>query len=93
MAYRRPCCIKFQGSLNYRPIYSRNIDDKVNDHSEDLEYGLWVSVSQKSFQDYSGNFQNPNHEAKYFGWLSNDIPEYEIREAVFLRRYLQEKTD
>jgi hypothetical protein len=64
---------------------------KVNDHCEDLEYGLWVSLSEKSFQDYSANFGNPDHEAKYFGWLSNDIPEYEIPEGsipttVFTRK-------
>jgi hypothetical protein len=51
---------------------------KVNDHCEDLEYGIWVSLSEKSFQDYSENFGDPNHEARYFGWLSNDIPEYEV---------------
>ncbi|MCA6451561.1 MAG: DUF2199 domain-containing protein [Chitinophagaceae bacterium] len=64
---------------------------KVNDYCEDLEYGLWVSLSEKSFQDYTANFGNINHEAKYFGWLSNDIPEYEIPEGgipttVFTRK-------
>ncbi|MFN8309778.1 MAG: DUF2199 domain-containing protein [Chitinophagales bacterium] len=64
---------------------------KVTDHCEDLDYGVWVSLSEKSFQDYSENFGNPNHEAKYFGWLNNDIPEYEVREdgiptTVFTRK-------
>lgn len=64
---------------------------KVNDHCQNLEYGLWVSLSEKSFEDYSRNFGNPNYEAKYFGWLSNDIPEYEvpeggIRTTVFTRK-------
>ncbi|HNP24741.1 MAG TPA: DUF2199 domain-containing protein [Panacibacter sp.] len=64
---------------------------KVNNHCEDLEYGLWVSLSEKSFQDYSVNFGNPNYEARYFGWLSNDIPEYETTEdsiptTVFTRK-------
>jgi len=64
---------------------------KVNDHCEDLEYGLWVSLSETSFQDYTANFGNPKHEAKYFGWLSNDIPEYEVPEdsiptTVFTRK-------
>lgn len=64
---------------------------KVVDHCEDLEYGIWVSLSEKSFQDYSDNFKNPDHEAKYFGWLSNDIPEYEVSDAsipttVFTRK-------
>lgn len=55
---------------------------KVVDHCENLEYGIWVSLSEKSFQDYSNNFDNPNHEAKYFGWLNNDIPEYDTSESI-----------
>lgn len=54
----------------------------VNDHCEDLDYGLWVSLSEKSFQDYIENFDNENHEAQYFGWLCNDIPEYEFSESI-----------
>jgi hypothetical protein len=55
---------------------------KVVDHCEDLEYGLWVSLSEKSFQDYSDNFNNENHETKYFGWLSSDLPDYDFKESI-----------
>jgi hypothetical protein len=55
---------------------------KVIDHCEDLDYGLWVSLSEPSFQDYSDNFKDASHEATYFGWLSNDIPEYEILDSI-----------
>jgi hypothetical protein len=58
------------------------LTQKVIDHCEDLEYGLWVSLSEKSFQDHSGNFNNEDHEAKYFGWLSNDLPDYEFTESI-----------
>jgi hypothetical protein len=54
------------------------LTQKVIDHCEDLEYGLWVSLSDKSFQDYSDNFNNENHKTKYFGWLSNDLPDYDF---------------
>ena len=57
------------------------LTQKVIDHCEDLEYGLWVSLSDKSFQDYSDNFNNENHETKYFGWLSNDLPDYDFSEG------------
>ncbi|NER12876.1 DUF2199 domain-containing protein [Leptobacterium flavescens] len=50
---------------------------KVNDHCEDLEYGVWVSLSEKSYNDYKSNFNNENHETGYFGWLCNSIPQYE----------------
>ena len=67
------------------------LTQKVNDHCEDLEYGLWVSLSEKSFQDYSDNFDNENHVTKYFGWLSNDLPDYDFSEGsipttVFTRK-------
>lgn len=55
---------------------------KVNDHCEDLEYGLWVSLSEKSFKDYSDNYNNENYEATYFGWLCNDIHEYRFSENI-----------
>ncbi|MEO8532898.1 MAG: DUF2199 domain-containing protein [Flavobacterium sp.] len=55
---------------------------KVNDHCEDLEYGLWVSLSEKSFEDYLANFDNEDHETQYFGWLSNEINEYEFSASI-----------
>jgi hypothetical protein len=58
------------------------LTQKVIDHCQDLEYGLWVSLSDKSFQDYSDNYNNENHETKYFGWLSNDLPDYNFEESI-----------
>jgi hypothetical protein len=58
------------------------LTQKLIDHCEDLEYGLWVSVSEKSFQDYYENFHNENHVTKYFGWLCNEIPGYEFNESM-----------
>lgn len=55
---------------------------KVTDHCENLEYGVWVSLSEKSYQDYSDNYDNPNHETQYFGWLSNDIADYDFIESI-----------
>ena len=66
------------------------LNQKIIDHCQDLEYGLWVSLSDKSFDDYSENFNNDNHETKYFGWLSNYLPDYEnttnIPTAVYTRK-------
>lgn len=58
------------------------LTQKVNDHCEDLEYGLWVSLSEKSFKNYSDNFDNENHETTYFGWLCNEIAEYDFIESI-----------
>ena len=58
------------------------LTQKVIDHCEDLSYGLWVSLSEKSFDDYSDNFSNENYETKYFGWLSNDLPDYDFKVSI-----------
>jgi hypothetical protein len=52
------------------------LTQKVNDACENLDYGLWVSLSEKSYSDYKSNFNNENHETGYFGWLCSNIPEY-----------------
>ena len=49
---------------------------KVIDTCENLDYGLWVSLSEKSYSDYKANFDNDKHETVYFGWLCSNIPEY-----------------
>jgi len=58
------------------------LTQKVLDHCEDLEYGLWVSLSEKSFQDYQDNYVRDDYETKYFGWLCNGIPEYSFEESI-----------
>lgn len=52
------------------------LTQKVIDACENLEYGLWVSLSEKNYSDYKDNFNNPNHETGYFGWLCSNISEY-----------------
>lgn len=42
-----------------------------------MDYGLWVSLSKKSFLDYKENFDSPNHVSTYFGYISNQLSDYE----------------
>jgi hypothetical protein len=58
------------------------LTQKVVDHCENLEYGLWVSLSEKSFQDYTDNYDREDYETKYFGWLCNRIPDYIFDESI-----------
>jgi len=58
------------------------LTQRVIDHCEDLEYGLWVSLSDNSFQDYSENYHNESHDVKYFGWLCNNLPDYEFNDSI-----------
>ena len=53
------------------------LTQQVHDTCENLEYGLWVSLSEVSYSDYRDNIDNENHETVYFGWLCSDIPEYD----------------
>ena len=50
---------------------------KVQDHTEDLDYGVWVSLSESSFNDYDAHYKDDEHEAMYFGWLCSSIPPYD----------------
>jgi hypothetical protein len=70
-------CIIRDGNETHRYIRA-TLTQKVIDHCENLEYGLWVSLSEKSFEDYKSNWDNKNHEAGYFGWLSNNLPDYKF---------------
>ena len=49
---------------------------KVINNCQTLEYGIWVSLSEINFQEYSENYNNENFEAEYFGWFSNHLPDY-----------------
>jgi hypothetical protein len=72
--------------INHKNEISRfircTLTQKVNDHCEDLEYGLWVSLSEKSYDDYKLNFKIETEEKGYFGWLCNDLKDYEFTETV-----------
>ncbi|MBF1270379.1 MAG: DUF2199 domain-containing protein [Neisseria sp.] len=46
-------------------------------HEETLEYGVWVSVSEKSFNDYKSHFHDNSENVVYFGMICNWLPPYE----------------
>lgn len=49
----------------------------INDACENLEYGIWVSLSEKNFDDYESNYKMDSEEKTYFGIICNEIPDYE----------------
>ncbi|RKE82558.1 DUF2199 domain-containing protein [Chryseobacterium sp. AG363] len=55
---------------------------EVTDDCRDLDYGIWVSLSEKNFNEYVENYDNKEFEAEYFGWLSTYLPDYEFEESV-----------
>ena len=50
---------------------------QIVDCCESLDYGIWVSLSEKSFKDYQENFKLEANEPVYFGMLCNEIRDYE----------------
>ncbi|KFE97330.1 hypothetical protein IX39_20230 [Chryseobacterium formosense] len=49
----------------------------VIDGCQNLEYGVWVSLGEKSFNEYVDNYDNKEFTAVYFGWLANYLPDYD----------------
>ncbi|MBX7225487.1 MAG: DUF2199 domain-containing protein [Chitinophagales bacterium] len=49
---------------------------QIIDACEDLDYGIWVSVSEKTFDEYKTDFKNNIEGKTYFGRICNEIPEY-----------------
>jgi len=43
-------------------------------------WGVWVSLSEKSFNRYRETYDNPSDGEEYFGWLCNVIPPYPFDE-------------
>ena len=69
------CVIKYEDQTD---LFIRTILlQKVNDGCQNLDYGVWVSLSKKSFDDYSEHFKTGNQDVVYFGYLCSKIPEYD----------------
>jgi hypothetical protein len=72
--------------INYEDQTDRfircTLNQKVNDYCEDLEYGLWVSLSENSFLDYKETYQKEIEEKVYFGWLCNAFFGYDFSKSI-----------
>jgi hypothetical protein len=49
---------------------------QINDVCEDLDYGIWVSLSEKSFNDYKAGFKANIGGKIYLGTICNEISDY-----------------
>jgi hypothetical protein len=74
------CIIKYPDQTDR--FIRGTLTQKVLDHCDNLDYGLWVSLSENSFNDYIENFDNGNYETKYFGWLCSNLPDYDFNVSV-----------
>ena len=50
----------------------------IHDSEETFAYGLWSSLSERSFERFTELYDDParTREPPYFGWLSNSLPGY-----------------
>ena len=58
---------------------------KVNDGCQNLEYGVWVSLSENSFHDYIENSDKEDHQEVYFGWFNSLLPDYDYEDMESLK--------
>ncbi len=72
-------CIVKEAEMTFRFVRGVLVQ-KVTDGCQDLEYGVWVSLSEQSFNDYILNANEDGYQATYFGWLNSLLPDYDFEE-------------
>jgi len=80
------CIIRYPDVTNYfiRCVLFQDIVDS----DVQLNYGIWVSLSEKSFMDYTENYNNKNREGGYFGWIANNLAVYDQTSVIPADVYL-----
>jgi hypothetical protein len=68
------CVIEYPDETNF--FISCVLFQSIIDCKDELNYGLWVSLSRKSFEDYRDNYNEQDREGTYFGWISNNMEGY-----------------
>lgn len=72
------CVIRYPQQTDY--FIRTCLEIPIEGETETLEYGVWVSLSEKSFADYQTHYPKSwqdFEEKVYFGWLNTHIPDYE----------------
>lgn len=83
------CVIKYSDETCY--FIRVVLVQEVNDSCQNLEYGAWVSLSEKSFNEYVENYNNKEFEGGCFGWLANYLPDYEFDQPIPTDVYINNK--
>lgn len=67
----------------------------VHGHSEPLSYGLWVSLSKPSFDQFVACYDSAvrSHIGPFFGWLSAAVALYPDTENLKTRIHLRDNFD
>jgi hypothetical protein len=68
------CMIKHDEGCDY--FIRALLEVPIHGVEEPFLWGLWVSVSQRSFERYVETFDNPVAGDCFFGWVCNAVPCY-----------------
>ncbi|RAJ00279.1 hypothetical protein LX64_03981 [Chitinophaga skermanii] len=70
------CVIKHDTQTDY--FIRAVMEIEVKDHCDTLEYGVWVSLSDSSIEDYiTRSSEEGTCDVNYFGFLCSQIPGYD----------------
>lgn len=64
----------------------------TNDACDELDYGVWVSLSEQSYKEYKSDFNRNIGGKTYFGFICNEINDYD-QSTVGLHVNVNTRTD
>jgi hypothetical protein len=67
------------------------LDIPIKDTDRSFTWGVWVSLSERSFEEMCDHWEDPNRNelGPYFGWLCTKIPGYP--DTVFLKTDVRQR--
>jgi hypothetical protein len=74
------CILKYEDQTDF--FIRAVLFQKVNDHCCDLQYGIWVSLSEENFMNYQRNFFSDIQGGTYFGFLCTRLPGYDTTLSI-----------
>ena len=69
------CVITYENQIDR--FIRTTLSIQINNECQELDYGVWVSLSEKSFDEYKAEFKNNVEGKTYFGRISNKIADYD----------------
>lgn len=58
------------------------MSQKVIGQVPNLDYEIWIALSDKYFEDYKNNYLNEEHETKYSGSIGNNFLPYQDSKGI-----------
>ncbi|ATL47668.1 hypothetical protein COR50_11100 [Chitinophaga caeni] len=75
MLEEQSCIIRHEQQTDY--FIKALLIQKLVDEEMDLQYQVWVSISEENFRKFTALDPGKAHDEQYFGWLASQIPGYD----------------